>query len=287
MSSSRFQAAGGCRLILNADDFGWSSGANEAIAVLHDAGVVTSASLMVGGPAAEEAISLARERPRLAVGLHLALVHGYPLLPREEVSLLVDGEERLPRSYARAGLLYTCSPAHRRQWRREMEAQFAAFAATGLPWSHVDSHVHFSLTPGVFADLLPLLRRYTVPGFRIPEDDLELYRRLDPADARRQSGMAAWFGFQCRRQRRVLAKSGLVLPRRCCGFFRSERLDEPYLVRLTEALPDGLHELHCHPRTDTAAGQRELEALASPGFRAALERRGVRLTRYVDEAPGQ
>lgn len=269
-----------CRLIINADDFGWSEGANAAIARLHDAGVLPSCSLMVGGPAAEEAVRIARERPGLAVGLHLVLVHGYPVLPREEVSLLVDGEGRLPPDYTRAGLLYTLSPAHRQQWRREMTAQFAAFAATGLRPSHVDSHVHFSLTPAVFRDLLPLHRRHGYTGYRIPEDDYSLYQKLDPPDARKQRMIAAWFGFQCRKQRLALQGRDITVTSQCYGFFRSERLDETYLVRLVESLPDGDFELHCHPRLDTPAGQVETAALQSPAFRAALKRRGVELATY-------
>ena len=276
---------GRCRLILNADDFGLSEGVNSAIAELHDAGVLPSASLMIGGPAAAEAVRLAAARPSLAVGLHVTLVHGHPILSRHRVSRLVDREGRLPRDYARAGLRYTLLPPHRSQWQAELEAQFAAFAASGLPWSHVDSHVHFSLTPAVFRDLLPLLRQYRVPGFRIPQDDFDLYRRLEPADMRGHRLLAAWFDFQCRKQRRALAKSGVRVTERCYGLFRSERLDEPYLVRLVESLPDGDFELHCHPRLDTEGGRTEVQALQSAGFQEALHRRGVELTTYTRLGP--
>ena len=57
-------------LIINADDFGATDGINQAIADCHRAGTVTSASLMVEGEAAEHAAALARELPKLAVGLH-------------------------------------------------------------------------------------------------------------------------------------------------------------------------------------------------------------------------
>lgn len=57
-------------LIVNADDFGLSSGVNEGIIEAHQRGVVTSTSLMVDAPAAEEAARLARPRSNLGVGLH-------------------------------------------------------------------------------------------------------------------------------------------------------------------------------------------------------------------------
>jgi predicted glycoside hydrolase/deacetylase ChbG (UPF0249 family) len=60
-------------LIVNADDFGQSPGVNRGIITAHERGIVTSASLMVRWPAAEEAADYARAHPRLAVGLHLDL----------------------------------------------------------------------------------------------------------------------------------------------------------------------------------------------------------------------
>lgn len=61
------------RLIVNADDFGLSEGVNRGIVRAHEEGIVTSASLMVRGPAAAGAADDARRHPRLSVGLHLDL----------------------------------------------------------------------------------------------------------------------------------------------------------------------------------------------------------------------
>ncbi len=57
-------------LIFNADDFGASTGVNRGILECHTRGVVTSASLMVTGHAVHEAVSMSREHPALAIGLH-------------------------------------------------------------------------------------------------------------------------------------------------------------------------------------------------------------------------
>jgi predicted glycoside hydrolase/deacetylase ChbG (UPF0249 family) len=61
----------GRSLIVNADDFGLSTGVNLGIVQAYDSGIVTSASLMVHMPAAAAAAALARERPLLSLGLHL------------------------------------------------------------------------------------------------------------------------------------------------------------------------------------------------------------------------
>jgi chitin disaccharide deacetylase len=271
-----------CRLIINADDFGWSRGVNEAVALLSDEGAITSTSLMVGGLAAREAVEIARARPALPVGLHLTLVHGYPLLPPEDIPLLVDSEGRLPRRYAYAGLMATCSPAWRRQMLAEMRAQFKAFEETRLPWSHVDGHVHFTLTPCVFREALRLCREYRVPGFRVPQDDWPRYRTWYPEETGARWFEAQWFEVMCTRQRPAVAKAGLQAPLRCYGFFRSGRVDLDFLLRLVETLPDGDLELHCHPDLETDAGRLEVQALRSLELRQALDRRGVERITYPD-----
>jgi hopanoid biosynthesis associated protein HpnK len=277
-----------CELIVNADDFGWSQGANAAIVDLFDAGIVTSTSLMVGAPAAEPAMELAQSRPELGVGLHLVLVHGPALLPREKIPHLVDDRGWFTRDFVRAGVRYTLQPACRREAWREAEAQFDRFARfvreSGRTWSHVDSHLHLALTPPVFAAMLALARRHPVVGLRVPEDDFALYRSMDPADAARQRVLATQFSVLCAPQHRRLRRSDYVVPQRCYGLFRTGRLDAAYLAALVNRLPEGLSELHCHPDLSTQAGKREHAALRSDEFRKALRERRVRLVSYPTAA---
>lgn len=276
-----------CRLIINADDFGWSEGVNRAVCALYDAGIVTSTSLMVGSPAAAAAAELARERPGLAVGLHMVLVHGPALLPHAEVPALTDTRGWFSMDCTAAAMRYTFLPACRRQLRRELEAQFRAFAALGLGWSHVDSHLHFALVPVFFRAALALAEQYHPHGFRVPEDDARLYARMDPADAARQRAHAAWFSYLCPRQRRRLEPRGFIVPRFCYGFFRSGRLDPTYLARLVHELPDGDFELHCHPDLSTDSGRAEFAALRSPELRQALDERKVQLATYRSLRSGE
>ncbi|MGC2489134.1 MAG: ChbG/HpnK family deacetylase, partial [Candidatus Sulfotelmatobacter sp.] len=56
------------RLIVNADDFGFTAGINRAIVEAHTRGIVTSSTLMANGRAFEEAARLAASVPRLSVG---------------------------------------------------------------------------------------------------------------------------------------------------------------------------------------------------------------------------
>jgi predicted glycoside hydrolase/deacetylase ChbG (UPF0249 family) len=89
-------------LRVNADDFGRSRRVNDAIVRAHREGVLTSTSLMVGEPAAEEAVALARENPGLGVGLHLVLADGFASGPKG--APIVDAEGRLPADPVAAGM---------------------------------------------------------------------------------------------------------------------------------------------------------------------------------------
>ncbi len=77
------------RVILTADDFGLSEAVNEAVERAHRDGVLTSASLMVAGPAAADAVRRARRLPALRVGLHLVVVEGPAVLPRQIPDILL------------------------------------------------------------------------------------------------------------------------------------------------------------------------------------------------------
>ncbi len=100
-------------LIINGDDFGYSEAVNRAMIQAHQAGALTSASLMVNERAADDAVKCAKENPSLAVGLHLVLVLGRAALPSSEIPHLVDADGNFTRSSFRAGLNYYFNPAAR------------------------------------------------------------------------------------------------------------------------------------------------------------------------------
>jgi predicted glycoside hydrolase/deacetylase ChbG (UPF0249 family) len=112
-------------LIVNADDFGQSSGINSGIARAHRAGVVTSASLMVRFAASDEAALYARANPDLSVGLHVDLGEwSYRDGEWEPEYVVVD-------------------TADAQAVAEEVERQIDRFAAlVGRPPTHLDSHQH-------------------------------------------------------------------------------------------------------------------------------------------------
>ncbi len=83
------------RLILNADDFGLTPGINRAIAELHSAGALTSATLMANGPAFDDAIRIARAQPTLGIGCHIVLTDGMPVSPPETIPTLLGPDRKI------------------------------------------------------------------------------------------------------------------------------------------------------------------------------------------------
>ncbi len=157
------------RLILNADDFGLTPGINRAIAELHQAGVLTSATLMATGPAFVDAVRIAQANPTLGVGCHLVFVDGIPVSHPEDIPSLLgaDGKTFRPSlvDFAQATLRNTISPA---ELARETQAQIQKLQRAGLDVTHVDTHKHTHLFPQIAKTVLHIAQRCGVNAVRNP-----------------------------------------------------------------------------------------------------------------------
>ena len=138
------------RLIVNADDFGRSRSINEAVIRAHREGILTSASLMMNEVACDEAVELARQNPKLGVGLHLTLLCGHSAISPSQIPGLVNQKGEFSEKPATTGLRYFVNRDLREQLRREIHEQFSRFAKTGLELDHVNGHLHMHMHPVVF-----------------------------------------------------------------------------------------------------------------------------------------
>lgn len=272
------------RLIVNADDFGLSESVNAAVLEAYERGILTSCSLMVGEVAAPAAVRTARERPGLAVGLHLTTVRGHTVLPPPVVPRLVDASGRLSNNPGWAGFRYAVDRRAQAELEQELRAQFERFREFGLPLSHVDGHLHMHLHPFIFDRVVALAEEFDCHRIRIPREDWWAYRRDVGLRAMAQAPLALVFALLVRRARRRLAGRSFVWAQSVNGFFRTDRMDEGALLSLLQRLPAGDHEVYSHPDTEGrgAAGERELAALTSPEVRRLLEKREIRRITYRD-----
>jgi hopanoid biosynthesis associated protein HpnK len=282
-------ARNGSQVVLNADDFGASTSINAAVIEAHRKGVLTSTSLMVGGAAVEEAVALARETPTLAVGLHLVVVDGPAVLPPAEIPHLVEEDGCIASDPVGVGVRYVFDAVTRKELAREMEAQFAGFAATGLPLAHVDGHLHMHMHPTVLGMLLPLAAHYGAKGIRFPRDELRLGLAYDRHHAGLKLAWAVAFGLLTRQSADRLAAFGLVAAKRVYGLMQTGHMEERYVLEILRRLRVPTAELYFHPDMQTTSdgmgpNRGDLETLLSPAVAEAIRARGLQLAAYPDLA---
>jgi hopanoid biosynthesis associated protein HpnK len=272
-------------VILNADDFGASPRVNEAVMLAHSQGILTSTSLMVTGDAAADAVAMARRTPTLAVGLHLVLVQGRAALAPGEIPHLVDASGNFSSNPLRAGLSYFFGRRARKELALEIAAQFERFAATDLPLSHVDGHLHLHVHPTIFSLLLPLAEAYEAVGVRIPSDDLFLALRHDRRRAVIKTAWAVALGLVSRWCRRQLDGRQLLAADRVYGVMQSGQMDDTYVRQVLRQLHSPLVELYFHPAIDKADEEWgpnpvDLATLLSPAVRQTVAQCALHLSSF-------
>ena len=274
-------------LIVTADDFGAHESVNAGVEQAHTNGILTCASLMVAGGAVDDAVARARRLPGLGVGLHLVLVDGRPMLSPESVPDLVDRTGRFRDNMALAGTRFFFSPCVRKQLAAEIEAQFAAFAATGLPLDHVNAHKHFHLHPTIAGLVIEIGARHGLRGARAPVEPVAVIDAIEPVTRGIADRVAApW----ARSIKARLIRAGLTVPDQVFGLAWSGGMTAGRLRALIAQLPPGLSEIYLHPGTaaaypGSAPGYLypdELAALTDDGVRDEVAAQAVRLGRFVD-----
>jgi hopanoid biosynthesis associated protein HpnK len=234
--------------------------------------------MMVAGGAVEDAVRRARRLPGLRVGLHLVAIEGPAKLPASAIPDLVDAHGQFPSDQLALGMRYFFLPRVRRQLAAEIRAQFAAFAATGLPLDHADAHKHMHLHPTVGALLLRIGAEFGLGAVRVPAEPPDIMARLDAPAGR---ALYRWSGLL----RRQIRRAGMRANDAAFGIAWSGHMTEDRLLRLIPILPDGISELYFHPAAGrdavidalmpTYEHEAELAALLSPAVRAALDRADV------------
>ncbi len=280
-------------LIINADDFGYSHTVNAAIQKAHREGILTSASLMAGGQAFDEAVAMAQEMPSLGVGLHLTLTLDSPVLPPETIPHIVTPKQVLEGDLFRAGVRYTFSKIAQKELFAEMEAQFARFAQTGLAWSHVDGHQHFHLPPVVWDEMVRLCKKYRVSRIRYPYEPIRAHLRSGGQGVNLDTVAALIFRMLRKRNlSRLQGETPFFVCDRVYGHLQTGQMNEEYVLRLLGRLEGTTNEIYFHPganhahllppeeQTETVKDV-ELHALLSPKVRHAIESNGFQLGNYA------
>jgi len=275
---------GPASLIVNADDLGLCEAVNRGIAHAHDRGIVTSASLLAAGDALEHAVDLARARPGLDLGIHLSLTQTRPVSPAERIPSLIGEDGRLHRDWRGFLSRYLRKRLPQTEVEAELRAQIEKALATGLSFSHLDSHQHLHMLPGVLPIVVRLAADYGIGAVRFPNERRDIAR----PEGRRAAELLA-LRAACALSRPLLARNGLLIPDEFRGFAEAGRWRSDSLADTIFNLESGLTEIGCHPGDDDGVDaelgwgyqwEQELAALTSPEVAAAISQGGVKLTTY-------
>lgn len=294
------------RLIINADDFGLTRGVNRAIAEIHRAGALTSATLMATGLAFDDAVDVARANPALGVGCHVVLTDGHPASPPHTIPSLLgrDGKAFRPKLVDFAMALAR-GAVREDEIEREALAQIERLQRAGIRVTHLDSHKHTHLFPAVTRPLLRAAERAGISAVRNPFEQtwsasLDHGSRLRHLQVRLLRTLHSRFEHQAQIKRgSVQTTSGTI------GISATGDLDARTLREILAALPEdssAVYELCCHPGYNDSDLDRvttrlrdhrnvEREALLAEVPKRLLHPNAPRLIHYGDlagtpDAPG-
>jgi len=286
------------RLIVNADDFGWSEAVTSGILRAHREGIVTSTTLATNLPGAEAALERARrEAPHLAIGVHLNLTEGEPLVRGRAASVLLEGG-RFRRSLAGLYRLLRLSAEAREAAERELEAQVCWARDRGLEPSHIDSHKHVHLCPPLLPAVIAVARRQGIRAIRTTaEVRLPGLARLLPREWTARDHLRQWTYARVarrwgRRAREAVRQAGLATTDWFFGIRATGGVSADLIERLLRQAPEGTGELMVHPglaeekaeRPTRLAASRpqELAAVCDARVRRAAEELGWTWADYKD-----
>jgi hopanoid biosynthesis associated protein HpnK len=235
------------RLIVNADDFGLTAGVNRAVLELHQAGLLTSSTLMVRAGASEQAIEIARANPTLGVGCHVVLVDGVPVLPASHVPSLI--------SHSMGGFFPDLGPFLSRYFlhrirpteiEAEVTAQIRYLQAKGLRLTHIDSHKHVHMFPRVLRPILRAARACGIRTVRNPFEPLWAVRATTRAGLVRTAEVMILRAMQST-WRHIIEQEGFISTDGTIAVASTGVLDAADLQSFLEQIPEGTWELVTHP----------------------------------------
>jgi chitin disaccharide deacetylase len=279
-------------VIFHGDDFGLTSGVNRGIIRSFNEGILTSASIIAPGEAAQEAISFAKENPGLDLGIHLVLCDERPIRRPRDLSSIISSGARFPsRNHLLKTILF--GRIDYREVAAEWRAQVETVVNAGLQISHLDSHQFVHLFPGLLGVCVKIAGEYRIPFIRgVIHDPASLKAGI--ARLIHWSGLTLWTRiFTCR----SLASHVRVIP--SVGFLSAGgRLTIDALIEILEKLRSRPSaptvEVILHPGTGDGHTislyrhwgydwEKDLELLTDAGLKNDLALMGIQTTSFGKE----
>ncbi|CQR71265.1 hypothetical protein SOV_16270 [Sporomusa ovata DSM 2662] len=277
------------QLIVNADDFGLHENINLGIIEGHIRGCITSTSLMAGGSAFNHAAALAADHPQLGIGAHLTLVGGMPVTDPGSIPSLVDSEGMLCTSYPAFLKKFCLAGICLDDVHRELTAQVNKILSAGITLTHLDSHQHLHVVPGILNIVLSIAKEFNIRAMRIPAESLVFLGGFKPGAGRiiGRSGLSILAGMARFKAR----QAGLAAPDHFYGMVAGGSMEEKLLLTIIDNLSEGITEVMVHPGLDEVAlnrvfnwqyhWQQELSAVTSCRVVQRLEQENIQLVSFA------
>ncbi len=283
------------RLIVNADDFGLHSSVNHGIIEGYQNGCIRSTSFVSAGTAAEEAAELARENPGLGVGIHLTLVAERPVLPPESIPSLIGDNGYLLPDHTAFIRRYISGGISKEELRAECEAQILRAKKLGIQLTHIDSHQHLHVLPGVIQIVLDLAMKYNLSKARIPAESFFFLGNYPASPGRyiAKCGLTT-----CAKIAQIsMHRFGIITPDHFFGMVAGGHLYKKHFISILQALPDGVSEIMVHPGKDNRIlddiyhwgyhWEEELESVTSSQAMEIVKGKQIRLISYGELTNGE
>lgn len=275
-------------ILPNADDFGRHVLINSAVAKAVDNGCLRSATLMPGGRAFDDAVDVAKSHPELGVGIHLTLVNGFPVSDPKDIPSLVTEEGVFLDDYTLFVKAFLKGKIRLADVRRELMAQAEKMGKTGLDLTHVDSHQHMHVLPGIFDIALDAADSLHIDAVRIPRSPLftgfsgslgQLIGRTGLATLAEMAGLRA-------------KHRHFRTPDHFAGIVAGEAVHEGHFRDILKHLSKGTTEIMMHPGIDNRIlvkdtrwdhdFEAEYHALVSPAIASLIEKKGIRVVNFSE-----
>ncbi len=282
------------RVIFNADDFGLHPAVNAGIIRAHAQGVLTSTSVMAVGGALKPAVKLLQAHQQLDTSVHICLVAERPVLPAAEIPSLVTPAGRFWPDYGAFLQRYVCGKIRLAEVRAECEAQIGRLEQLGVKVSHLDSHQHLHVLPGIVDICLDLMQAHGITRLRIPAEPYGFTGGWAQAGWPRRiarDGLTFW----AERARHRAVKRGFVTTDSFYGMLMGGHTDEANLLRILAAIaqaPGETFEIMQHPGDTTSElaqqyqwgyhWSEERDALLSPRVREFMQEHDLQAISFRD-----
>jgi len=276
------------RIIINADDFGWSSEVNRGVLECHLDGILTSTTLLMNGPALDNAVEIAKANPTLGVGVHMNIVRGKPLSDPAKIPTLINRNGNFPGSAELVLLRMMLGRIAELEIKVELEAQLSRFRqCLGAP-THVDSEKHMHAFAPFSLAAVSIAQTEGIAAMRCP---MEREFGANPATMQRFKSWlllrsAAQLGALCR-------QAGIKISDSFVGIADTGRMTAARYRDIFDLAQDGLTEVMTHPgyfseteHKDFPSGfikdtrEIEMKGLQEDGLKEYAEAREIKLIHF-------